>query len=519
MSEENKKLTQAETPDTKTEKKNKNKKKSGGFKAFLKSKKARHGSLAVVIVAVVIAIVIVLNVVCGLLVDRFPDLKIDFTANKSFALQDDTIDYVSHLKKDVTLYVLMPEDEMENQGTYFVQAKNLLDKIKSNSNGKISIEYVDLTENPSFSSNYPNIDWNSEDSYKYFLLVECGNQYKALTVEDCFEYDEEAYNYYGQYQFTGTTIEQAVVTALLNVTTDDKVVVDMIKGNNEQDYSAIKTLLETNAYEVNEVSLLTQEIDDKAEFIVLFAPSVDLDENAAEKISQWLDNDGNYGRTLIYVPSANKVDTPNIDALLDEWGMQVNGGYVFESNSDYLISGSTPFAFITDYTDYYKKNLKNPNIPVVVSESHDIIIKDSEMAHALLTTSDKAGVQPYDVDENWDYKDAITGEPLNIAAEGVKTNNDEKSSRVMVFGSYMMFDKTVMSFNSYNNSAYFMNIVNTIADKDDSGITIETKSLESTELGVTDVTTQNIMIAIFVFILPAAILAAGLVMWLRRRNK
>lgn len=517
MSEENKKLTQAETPDTKTEKKNK--KKSGGFKAFLKSKKARHGSLAVVIVAVVIAIVIVLNIVCGLLVDRFPDLKIDFTANQSFALQDDTIDYVSHLKKDVTLYVLMPEDEIENQGTYFIQAKNLLDKIKSNSNGKITIEYVDLTENPSFSSNYPNIDWNSEDSYKYFMLVECGNQYKALTVEDCFEYDEEAYSYYGQYQFTGTTIEQAVVTALLNVTTDDKVVVDMIKGNNEQDYSAIKTLLETNAYEVNEVSLLTQEIDDKAEFIILFAPSVDLDESTAEKISQWLDNDGNYGRTLIYVPSANKVDTPNIDALLDEWGMQVNGGYVFETNSDYLISGSTPYAFITDYTDYYKENLKNPNIPVVVSESHDITIKDSEMAHALLTTSDKAGVQPYDVDENWNYNDAITGEPLNIAAEGVKTNNDEKSSRVMVFGSYMMFDKTVMSFNSYNNSAYFMNVVNTIADKDDSGITIETKSLESTELGVTDVTTQNIMIAIFVFILPAAILTAGLVMWLRRRNK
>ena len=120
-------------------KKNKPKKnkEKGSFKAFLKSRKARHGSLAIVIVAVVVAIVIVLNVICGLLVDRFPDLKLDLTANQSFALQDDTIDYVSHLNKDVTLYVLMPENEVENQGTYFIQAKNLLDKIKSNSNGKI----------------------------------------------------------------------------------------------------------------------------------------------------------------------------------------------------------------------------------------------------------------------------------------------------------------------------------------------------------------------------------------------
>ena len=536
MNEENKVLTPNETPETTVEdtketapeqvaddkkdnkgKKNKPKKKKGSFKAFLKSRKARHGSLAIVIVAVVVAIVIVLNVICGLLVDRFPDLKLDFTANKSFALQDDTIDYVSHLNKDVTLNILMPEKEVENQGTYFIQAKNLLDKIKSNSNGKIDLKYVDLTSNPTFSSNYPNVDWNGGNNY--FMLVECGKQYKALKVDECFEYDEQAYSYYGQYQFTGTTIEQAVVTAILNVTADDKVVVDMIKGNNEQDYSAIKTLLENNAYEVNEISLVTQDIDDKAEFIMIYAPSVDLDESAVDKISKWLDNDGKYGRTLIYVPCADKVDTPNIDALLDQWGMQVEGGYVFETNTDYLISNSSAFAFVTDYSDYYKDNLKNSKIPVAVSDAHDIIIKDSEMAHSLLTTSDKAGVQPYDVDEEWNYQDAIKGEPLNIAAEGVKTNNDEKSSRVLVFGSYAMFSEVMMSYNSFNNSAYFMNVVNTIADKDDTGITIESKSLESAELGVTDVTTQSVMIAIFVFILPAAILAAGLIVWLRRRNR
>ena len=538
MNEENKVITPNETPETTVEntkektseqvaddkkgnkgKKNKPKKnkEKGSFKAFLKSRKARHGSLAIVIVAVVVAIVVVLNVICGLLVDRFPDLKLDLTANQSFALQDDTIDYVSHLNKDVTLYILMPENEVENQGTYFIQAKNLLDKIKSNSNGKIDLKYIDLTSNPTFTSNYSNIDWNSGKNY--FMLVECGKQYRALKVEDCFEYDESTYSYYGQYQFTGTTIEQAVVTAILNVTADDKVVIDMITGNNEQDYSAIKTMLENNAYEVNEISFVTQDIDDDAEFIMLYAPSVDLDESAVDKISDWLDNDGKYGRTLIYVPCDEKVDTPNIDALLEQWGMQVDDGYVFETNTDYLISGSTPYAFITDYSDYYKDNLKNSKIPVVVSYSHDIIIKDSEMAHSLLTTSDKAGVQPYDYDENWNYQDAITGEPINIAAEGVKTNNDEKSSRVVVFGSYTMFTQNVMSYNSYNNSAYFMNVVNTIADKDDNGITIESKSLASAELGVTDVTTQSVMIAIFVVILPAAILIAGLIVWLRRRNR
>ena len=521
MSEENKNLTNAEAPKAKAEKskKAKNNKSGGAFKSFLKSRKARHGSMAIVIVAVVIAIVIVVNIVCGLLVDRFPDLKFDFTANKSFALQEDTIDYVAHLKKDVTLSVLMPENEVENQGTYFIQAKNLLDKMVSNSNGRIELKYVDLTTNPTFTSKYPDVDWSGTSGNNYFMLVESGKQYKALKLEECFELEQKARadgSY--SYTFTGTTIEQAVVTAVLNVTNDDKTVVNMITGNNEQDYSAIKTLLENNAYEVKEVSLLTQDIDDKAEFIILFAPSVDLDEKAVEKISKWLDNDGKYGRTLIYVPFADRIDTPNIDALLDQWGMQVNDGFVFETDTNRLI-GNNYFTFITEYTDYYKENLKNAKIPVVVSDSRDIIIKDGELAHPLLTASDKSGVRPFDFDENWNYKDAITGETLNIAAEGVKTNNDNKSSRVAVFGSFVMFNEQVMSFNSYNNSAYLMNVVNTIADKDDIGITIESKSLKSAELGVTAVSTQNTMIAVFVFILPSAILVTGLVLWLRRRNK
>lgn len=542
MSEENKNLNESNTPEPKNDVVETNTKaessatdtamdeksakkakmqtkqgKKGGFKNLLKSRKARHGSMAIAIVAVVIALVIVLNVVLGLLTERFPEMAIDLTANNSFALQEDTLDYVSHLDKDVTLNVLVKESVFESQGSYFVQAQRLLEKMESNSNGKLKLKYVDLTSNPTFTSNYPNVDWSG--STNNVILVECGDQYRALTLDDCFEYDSEVYSSYGQYQFTGTKIEQSVITAILNVTTEDKIVVDMITGNQEQDYSAITSLLENNAYSVNEVSLATQDIDDDAMFTILYAPSVDLDEGAVTKLSQWLDNDGKYGKSLIYVPSADKVDTPNLDAFLTEWGMQVNDGYVFETSNERLISSSSSYAFVVDYTDYYVEGLKNNTIPVVVTDAHDIIISDSTMAHSLLTTSTSAGVQPYDADENWDYNDAISGEELNIAAEGVKTATDETSSRVVVFGSYTMFSSTIMQYNSFNNSGYLMNVINTIANRDDIGITIESKSMDSSELGVTDVTTQNMLLIIFVIVLPLGILVTGLVMWLRRRNR
>lgn len=514
--------TAGKTEDTKAKKaknkKSKPQKEKGKFKKFMKSRKAKHGTVAMAITALVIVMVIVLNIIIGLLVNRFPDLELDLTSNNSFALQDDTIDYVSHLNNDVTVYILMEKDKFESQGTYFVQAQKMLNKMASKSDGKMKIKYVDLTSNPSFTSNYPNVDWQSS-SANNIVLVESGKQYKVLTLTDCFEYDEQTYNYYGTYSFTGTKIEQAVVTAILNVTTDDKVVVDMIKGNNEQDYSSLKSLLENNAYQVNEVSLATGDFDKDAKVAIMYAPSVDLDEKIVEKLSTWLSNDGKYGRSLIYVPTADMGEMPNLDDFLKEWGMSIDRGYVFETDETALVNASSPYAFTVSYGDYYKDNLKNSKIPVVVSESHAVNITDENTAHALLKTTNKAGVLPIDADKSWDYKDAITGNGENVAAEGVMTNEDKKSSRVVVFGSYVMFSDTIMQYNSFNNSAYFMNVINTIADKEDVGITIESKSVDNTELGITDVATQNTMLVVFVIVIPIAILVAGFVFWLRRRNR
>lgn len=514
--------TAGKTEDIKSKKaknkKSKPQKEKGKFKKFMKSRKAKHGTVAMAITALVIVMVIVLNIIIGLLVNRFPDLELDLTSNNSFALQDDTIDYVSHLNNDVTVYILMDKDKFESQGTYFVQAQKMLNKMASKSDGKMKIKYVDLTSNPSFTSNYPNVDWQSS-SANNIVLVESGKQYKVLTLTDCFEYDEQTYNYYGTYSFTGTKIEQAVVTAILNVTTDDKVVVDMIKGNNEQDYSSLKSLLENNAYQVNEVSLATGDFDKDAKVAIMYAPSVDLDEKIVEKLSTWLSNDGKYGRSLIYVPTADMGEMPNLDDFLKEWGMSIDRGYVFETDETALVNANSPYAFTVSYGDYYKDNLKNSKIPVVVSESHAVNITDENTAHALLKTTNKAGVLPIDADKSWDYKDAITGNGENVAAEGVMTNEDKKSSRVVVFGSYVMFSDTIMQYNSFNNSAYFMNVINTIADKEDVGITIESKSVDNTELGITDVATQNTMLVVFVIVIPIAILVAGFVFWLRRRNR
>lgn len=496
--------------------------KKGGFsfKEFLKSRKARHGSVAIAITVVAVAVVVVINIITGLLVDRFPDLKIDFTANKAYALSDDTVDYMNHLKKDVTLYILASEDTFVNNGNYFMQAKNLLDKMESKSDGKFHVEYIDTTENPTFAQKYTGIDWTTRANVG---VIESGERYKSLTLEDCFTYDQEYYSYTGgQYQFTGTTIEQAVVKGTLYVTSEETVLVDIITSEGEEDATAIKNLLTDNAYEVKEVSLLTGQLDENAQFAVLYAPLVDISETSLESINTWLENGGKYGKTLLYVPNTDPtlgaLNTPNLDSLLASWGMELNTGYVYETSYDHMLNSMPEVAFTTDYTEYYTDGLKNSSIPVVAYFAHGINIKDESTAHALLTTSSAAGIMPLDADETFDEFAEVTGEPIAIAAEGSKAGTDSYSN-VIVFSSSAIFSSQFLSVGSFNNAAYLMNVFNTIANKDDETVVIETKALGDSELGVTDAETANTMMIIFVFVIPIAILAVGIVVWIRRRNK
>ena len=494
-------------------------KEKGGLKKLMKSRKMRHGSLAVALTAIGVAAVILLNVIASLLVDRFPELKADFTSNNAFALNDDTADYMSRLKKDVTLHIVADEDDFLDTGTYFVQAKNLLDKMVSKSNGKFSYDFVNTTKNPTFVQKYPNINWTTNNTVG---VIECGDDYKGLSLDDCFTYDEEYYQYDQSYKWTGTTIEQAVVKGALYVTSDDRVVVDVLTGEGESGYEGVTTLLTDNAYQVNEVSLLTGELDKNAEIVLVYAPQTDISDTAAETLRSFLNNGGKYGKTLIYVPNADprlgESKTPNFDSILSEWGMSLNSGYIYETNNDYLINGSSRYMFIAEYTDYYVENLKNQNVPVAVEYAQGVNIKDTETAHAILQTSDGAGVYPLDAGDDFDAKANVKGEPIAIAAEGKKSGTEEYSS-VVVFSSSAMLSSSLLNYYSFNNGAFFMNVVNTIAEKDDDTVVIESRSLQNPTLGAPSESTCSVIQIIFVYALPAVILIIGIILWIRRRNR
>lgn len=466
-------------------------------------------------IAVVLVALVLVNVIARTLTTRY-SLYADLTANAAFRLQDATKEFAENLDKDVDLYVLANENVFEGYGDYYVQANKLVHQLDAASD-KVRIHYVDLTTNPSFTASYPDVDW----SESHLMLAVCGERYQILDAEDFFDYelDESTYTYV----ITSQHIEQALATAILGVSTDQIINISVLTGQDEEDLSPFLKLLTNNAYNVEEVNLSTATLPADSTFLIIYAPQVDIDDDMAEQIADWLYNDGNYGRNLVYFPSDKQpVDSfENLNALIADWGMKVDYGYVYESDASYIAASlNTPLCSMYEYADEtFTEDLRNPSIPVFLYYTMPIEITDENIAKAMLTSSEKAGFAPMLEEDREGYEPVI--QAYNGAAYGTKSNGeteDERASHVVVIGSYDALSEGFLKYNSYNNGAYFVNIFNVLCDRGNLGIVIEGKNLDSQHLGVQTDTTVFLFWFVVVAI-PLSLLIAGLVMGIIRRFK
>lgn len=501
----------ASSPDYK---KNKGKKKkgSGKLKAKMKSRSFKRGWAALGITCAVVAAVIVINMIASVLVDKFPALAFDMTDSGTYKLSTDTTDYLETLSQDITIQVLANESEYTSSSSYYLQANTILKQYTAQSS-HIKLEYVDLVANPTFANNSK---YSSDNLVAGDYIVSCGDKYRVLTKDDQFSLSTDSS---GNQTVDSITVESAVTTAILNVTSEDQTKVQIIDGFGNYSCSGLQTALKNNNYDVSTVTLLTNEIDENTKMLILFTPSVDLDEASAKKITDYLYNKGEYGKNLMYIASPSKADTPVLDSILDEWGVKMGDGLVMETDTDHLLYQDTYFYSTLEYADTtYTEGLKNSSLNLVGGNIRPVEITDENKATALLTTTESAKLLPYDADDSFSIDDA-KAQQFNAATLSTQYDDkQEKNSHVAVFGSAIIFDDSALTMSSYNNSAYVINLTNILTDSEDVGITIEGKSQTDNQLGIVASQQQPISI-IFVVVIPLAILICGLVIWLRRRNK
>lgn len=537
-------------------------------------KKLKYGGIATAVTVIFVAVVVLLNVVVAQVCKRNPDAVLDLTTANLYEISDDTVDYIKNLDQDVEIAISSEESTFQSD-KYYKMISETISKYQGYSD-HISVTYFDTTKDPDILSKYQ--DLYAGDISSNQIIVTSGDRIKVYSLTDMFEIDQDKYQsyYYGYASLsdciTGFKGEQTLTTAIMNVTdSNPKSVAVITKSNGNYIFSAtqanayavtaMENLLNDNGYDVKELDMVNDTLDAETyDIVVLPAPANDLTMDAIKKLQDFLQNGGNLGKQLIYVADYTQSVTPNLDAFLKDWNLQVDSSYVREDDNNrnqtvQIVASAgkgliAPIVSLGD-SENYGGNLANSSLPIVAPLARPIqklpsnngrvvynLLQSSDTSYAYpLTqqassgedTTESASEESQEATEatttetaattSFDTDSAVRGANtvMALSQSQQSTGSELIESDVIVLGSMAMMDYYLTQDSSYNNAEYFVGVLNSVCGKEDS-IVIASKDMAATSISATQ--TQLVTLrTIVVFLIPLAVAAAGIVVFLRRRNR
>lgn len=484
-----------------------------------KMSKARfnHTIGALVITAVILVATILLNVVVSLMSDKLPGMSIDLTSTGAFQLSETSIKLAQNVKKDLKITFLDDKQSYRSKAssnTYYAQVMAIAEEY-GKYNNKISAEYISIVDNPNFENKYPQETLSADN-----IIVSCGDKYRILDQYDIFNVK----SYYSTYSYIASSkAEEAFDGAILAVTSTESTKLAIVEDNSTEDFTYFKNILEQNNYELVSVKLEQEDIPKDAKMLIVFTPEKDFSKTAAKKIRTYLENNKEYGKNMLYIPSSKTYKTPNLDEVLSDWGITVGDGLAYELESS-SVYGRNMYDGILCYmgSNAFTSKFDDNSAPVISSYARPITLDSDAETQSLLQYSSKSGVCPSDADDSYDFTGNAKG---NIIIAGYGVNgifaNDKKSSdkisTVFVFGSSTMFEKTILA-STYSDQKYILAMLSESCGRVNQEISVEAKELTQYDVQIDNNSASVIGLVCYVG-LPIAVICAGLIVFVKRRNK
>ena len=465
------------------------------------SKKFKYGGYATLLAAIVIAAVIVVNLV----VDMIP-LRFDLSRNKLYTLSEQTSDIVKGLEDDVTIYYVGEQSSVNSAIEEIVQRY-------VNGSGHIRTGTIDPARDPLTAQKYTK---SGESLSSGSIVVECGEVYHVISQYDMYNFTQTQS---GGYQPESLAVEQRLTSAILYVTGAEMPVAYVLDGHGETALdSNIQKQMELENFAVQKLSLLGQDkVPEDADLLIVNSPKRDLSKEEEEALRAYLENQGK----ALFLMDVLIEDLPNFQAIFNTYGIQMSNVLVLEGEQGSYVGGN-PLYLVPKYGDHDITNpIKADNLPLFIPGGQAIDILDTKRntltITPLLTTSDKAFGRKSDsqVTSLEKQPDDLTGPfQLGLAIEDSVYNlaaNETYKTRIVVIG-----NSNFPSTGFEGGPNLFMNSLNWIFEREES-ITIRPKSLTVQPLNITEMQAR-VYGFLAMILIPAIILIAGLVVWLRRRH-
>lgn len=425
----------------------------------------------------------------------------DVTANRIFTITEDTVQFITNLSKDVTIYVLADENAKDGD------LDRMLQQLKGYSS-HVRVEYVSPIANPMFYYNYT--DSRPSDNS---LIVVGENDSAVLEYSELYilRMNYETY----ENEVVGIDAEGQLISAIMRVTSEDKPKFYSVLGHGELVFDdTFHDALDKENVDYEYLELYSvDEIPSDTAALIFNAPVSDYSNDDVEKVLDYLGRGGN----AFIIPTLTNESMDNFEKILGYYGVSVVDGLIVElDRSSYYQS---PY-FLFPYMEYMDLTENLYGGTVFAPASRGLIYdEDAEDIRYVpfLMTSDESFSKTSNLDAE-DYRKGaadIDG-PFVIGMQAERPAQDGEISQAVIVATEQMFTYEADSIVPGYNVKLFGNIVANLADRDIS-VTVPIKYYEIGNLVFREKTVR-ISFAV-IFLLAVECLLAAIFVPLRRRNK
>jgi len=465
---------------------------------YFRRRQARYGALATTGVLAALAIVVGVNYVSARQNKRW-----DLTASQQNSLSEQSIRVLQGLTAPVKITVF-------DRQTDFDRFRARLDEYAYHSR-QVSVEYVDPDTRPVVAKEYEI------------------QQYGTVVVE-----------YMGRRERITSDTEQDMTNALIKSLSDRERKVYFLQGHGEKEpndnerdgYSALSGMLRRDNYAVERLVLAQQkDVPADATVVVIGGPTTDLLPAEGDALRRYL---AKAGKLMVLVdPPIGSQRQPapltNLEALVNEWGVALGNNVVVDvsgatNEPSIAVAATYPMHAITQdfatLTIYPLARTVEPvaggtegRTPVTIVETSRGSWAESNLAS--LATGVDMDEKTGDTQGPLSIAVAVSAAPDASAAPPTPPNsNDPKpETRVVVFGD------SDFATNAYagvpGNPNLFANAVSWLAQQENL-IAIRPKEAQDRRVTMTP-RQQTFALLSSILLIPAAVFAAGIFTWWRRR--
>lgn len=473
-------------------------------KRNFQSKALRVGGYSVMATAIVLIIAILVNVLAGALPASWTQL--DLTVNQLLEISEQTRTVVGALETQVDVYWLV------RGGAEDVRVEALLQRYEELSS-QLHVTKKDPEVNPAFVEQYVTGDYSDN-----CLIVVSGDRHRYVSNAEIFVYNYDNYFYTGEVDITFEG-EAALTGAIAYVTNEELPKIYTLTGHGETALpESFQNAVAKQNMEIADLSLLTVDaVPEDGDCVMIYGPASDISETEKEMLLTYLGSGGSL--FLIADPAQDEAGYPNLEALMESYGVTAQKGILVEGDRNHYGLGY-PYCLLPDLQAH---TITQPLIdgsykvmlPIAQGLNVAQTLPDGVTVTKLLTTSEKSYSKTagYAMTTSEKEEGDVDG-PFAAAVAIADSNTD---AHIVYVASVGLTEDQADTQVSGGNQDFFVNALGWMCEFEQS-ISIHSKSLKYEYLSI-DSSTVAVMTVLVIGIIPLSYLAVGLFVFIRRKRR